>query len=219
MSPSSFRAAVSLGVFCLLSPPLSAQSTTPGPSLPAKKAARDNLAKFDKGDPGWKVRMEALVSLVRAGPDAFPVVVEALHKGSPSTRAFAAQALVFIADPGARPALEKAVSDEDKLVRIYAINALSMFGRLEPSERYRQAREQDNWAVRRHMAFALERDDTPDPAALRKTLARYDLAKMDSARLGEVAPDFSLTDVLGRTEQLGRYRDKKAVVLLFLTIA
>jgi hypothetical protein len=104
-------------------------------------------------------------------------------------------------------------------VRIYALNALSMFGRFKPAEQYRRLLEQDNWAVRRHMEFALERDDAPNAPALRKALSGYDLAKMDSARLGQLAPDFSLTDVLGRSYQLGEFRGKKPVVILFLTIA
>jgi hypothetical protein len=191
----------------------------PGVSAQAKKAARDVLARFDKGDPGWQVRMAALVNLVRAGPDAVPVLLEALQTGPPSTRELAAQALVFVADPATRPALDKSLSDQESSVRIYASNALSMFGRLKPTEQYRRLREQDKWAVRRHMAFALERDDQPDPDALRKVLAGYDLARMDTARLGQLAPDFSLTDVRGQTYRLGQFRDKKPVLLLFLTIA
>jgi len=223
MLRSSLRTALTLSALWLLAPPLLGNGKTqaagehgkPG----AEKAARDVLAKFDKGDPGWHVRMAALVNLVRAGTDAVPVLLEALQNGPPSTREFAAQVLVFMADPRARPALDKAITDEVRWVRIYASNALSMFGRLEPTEQYRRLRDQDSWAVRRHMAFALERDDTPDPDALRKALVGYDLAKMDSARLGQLAPDFSLTDILGRTYQLRQFRGKTPVVLLFLTIA
>jgi hypothetical protein len=93
--------------------PLSASGTSRA-STAAQQTARDALAKFDKGEPGWRVRMTALVDLVKAGPDAVPVLVEALQNGTPTARAFAAQALVFIADSRARPALEKAVGDQDK---------------------------------------------------------------------------------------------------------
>src|SRR5262249_56361555 len=130
---------LTLSAVWLLAPPLLAQGHEPGASTSARKTAcRDALAKFDKGDPGWKVRMQAMVSLIRAGPDAVPVLVEALQKGPPSTREFAAQVLVFVADPGTRPALEKAVNDQEKHVRIYALNGLSMFGRLALTDRYRQ---------------------------------------------------------------------------------
>jgi hypothetical protein len=227
MVRSSLRTGLTLSALWLLTVPLWGDGKTQsagergkrGRNAAAQKAARDVLAKFDNGDPGWQVRMAALVNLVRAGPDAVPVLLEVLQNGPPSTRELAAQALVFVADPAARAALDKALSDRETSVRIYASNALSMFGRLKPTERYRRLREQDNWAVRRHMAFALERDDMPDPGTLRKALAGYDLARVDTARLGQLAPDFSLTDVRGQTYQLGQFRGKKPVVLLFLTIA
>ncbi|HMC65562.1 MAG TPA: hypothetical protein VKI65_11545, partial [Gemmataceae bacterium] len=69
-----------------------------GKALVAEKAAREILARFDKGDPGWKVRTEALVRLARIGRACVPVLAEALEKGAPTTREFAAQALILFAD-------------------------------------------------------------------------------------------------------------------------
>src|SRR5262249_54079696 len=103
------------------------------------------------GDPGWKVRMEALVQLVRAGPAAVPLLREAMKKDSPAARAFATQVLAVIRGP----------------------------------------------------------------EAIRKAVTAYDLAKLDSARLGQVAPDFSLSDLSGKDYRLSQFRDKKAVVLTF----
>ncbi|MCI0381141.1 MAG: HEAT repeat domain-containing protein, partial [Gemmataceae bacterium] len=71
------------------------------------------LARFDQGDPGWKVRMESLQSIIKTGPAVTPLLVEALKNGSPSTREFAAQALVLVADPSARSALEQTVADSN----------------------------------------------------------------------------------------------------------
>ena len=53
-------------------------------------------------------------------------------------------------------------------------------------------------------------------AELRKTLAGYDLAQMDSARVGKPAPDFALKDATGTTYRLSEFRDKKIVVLAFV---
>jgi uncharacterized protein (TIGR03067 family) len=53
------------------------------------------------------------------------------------------------------------------------------------------------------------------PEAIRKSVTAYDFAKLDSARLGQVAPDFSLTDLSGKDYRLSQFRDKKAVVLTF----
>jgi hypothetical protein len=190
----------------------------------AQKEAREVLAKFDKEwKPGdqlgtWKVRMEALVRLARAGPAVVPVLTEALHKGPPSTREFAAQALVHFAEPSARPALERALADPTSGVRLYAIQALSMLGRLEWTKRHEQILSNDPnfWSVRTMMAAALARDDRPNPAQLRELLADYDLRRLDSARVGDMAPDFTLTDFSGKAYRLSQFRGKKTVVLRFI---
>src|SRR5262249_47651479 len=146
------------------------------------------------------------------------VLAEALHKGPPSTRELAAQALVHFADPSTRPGLERALADPKSGVRLYAIQALSMFGRLPRTERHEQILSNDPsfWGVRPMMAAALARDDRPNPAQLRKLLADYDLRQLDSARPGEMAPDFTLTDFSGKTYRLSQFRGKKTVVLRFI---
>jgi HEAT repeat protein len=184
----------------------------------AEKAARDAVARFDKGDPGWRVRMGALVELAKQGPATAPVLVEALKTGSPSAREFAAQALVLFAEPSTRPALEQALDDPKSGVRIHAVQALSMLGRLEATERHERLLKNDPSAfgVRAMMAAALTREDRPDPARLRKALANYDLRNLDSARVGEMAPDFTLTDFQGKTHRLSQFRGKKTMVLRFI---
>src|SRR5262249_50028308 len=108
--------AVLLATFLFLAGPARAQDEAKKkPSDPSKaadsassaqKQAREALAKFDKewkvaDRPGtWKVRMECLQALVKAGDGAVPVLVEALKTGpNHHHRAFAAQALGFIVDP------------------------------------------------------------------------------------------------------------------------
>ena len=200
-----------------------AEPRTPRPARQTEtatgQAAREALARFASGDPGWQVRMKALVALARVGPAAVPVLIDALKKGSPSTRELAAQALVFCTDSRAQQALEDALDDPEISVRLYACAARSMLGRLEPAKHYLRLRDRDYWAVRQNMAFALARDDKPDPAALRKALANYDLAAMDSARVGGLGPDFTLGDLQGKTHRLSDFRGKKGVLLIFLGIA
>jgi hypothetical protein len=182
-----------------------------------EKAVQATLTKFDKGDPGWKVRMESLVGLVKTGPDAVPVLVEALRTGSPSTREFAAQALVLFADSNTRPPLERALADPKPGVRLYAIQALSMLGPLPRSKEHERILRDDPtvFGVRPMMAAALERADRPNQAKMRKALADYDLRNLDSARIGELAPDFTLTDFTGKTYRLSQFRGK-TVVLRFI---
>src|SRR5262245_50867127 len=132
----------------------------------AAKAAHAALAKLDKcwkpydnkpnlDDQRWKVLMEGLVDVVRAGPAATPVLEAAAKVGSPwseSTRAFAAKVLQIV----------------------------------------------------------------QGPALVRNAIADYDLAKMDTARVGKPAPDFALTDAGGKSYGLIQFRGKRVVVLTFV---
>src|SRR5262249_44154431 len=155
----------------------------------ALNEARDALALFEKGNGDWKVRMEALVRLAQIGPAAAPVLIEALKDSKPATREFTAQALVAFAASPAKPPLHRALADPKPGVRLYAIQALSMHGPLQRTKEHERILKEDPafWAVRTMMAAALERADRPNQAEMRKELARYDLNKMDSAHIGELA--------------------------------
>lgn len=168
-------------------------------------------------DAGWKARMTAFQKLAGAGEKSIPALIEALTTGEPETRVFAAQALGLMADPKAKPALEAALKDKTPAVRLYALDALSMFGKLASTDELKAIKENDaNRDVKAHVGFALDRDDKPDPVALRKLLVGYDLAKMDTAVVGKAAPEFELTDATGKTYKLADFKGKKAVVLVFV---
>ncbi len=135
------------------------------PDPAAVKAVREALTKLDRGwkpydnkpnldDSRWKVQMEALVQVVKAGPAAVPVLETAAKEGSPwsgSTRAFAVKVLAIVRGP----------------------------------------------------------------TAVRKAVADYDLAAMDTARVVKPAPDFALPDAGGETYRLSQFRGK-TVVLTFI---
>lgn len=168
-------------------------------------------------DAGWKARMTAYQKLAVMGEKAIPALTDALANGEPETRVFAAQALGLMADPKAKPALEAALKDKTPAVRLYALDALGMFGKLTPNDELRAMKEKDaNRDVKAHVGFALDRDDKPDPVAVRKLIAGYDLARMDTAVVGKVAPEFELTDATGKTYKLADFKGKKAVVLVFV---
>ena len=154
-------------------------------------------------DAGWKARMTAFQKLAACGEKAIPALTDALANGEPETRVFAAQALGLMADPKAKAALEAALQDKTPAVRLYSLDALSMFGKLAPTDELKAMKEKDaNRDVKAHVGFAVDRDDTPDPVALRKLLAGYDLAKMNTAVVGKAAPEFELTDATGKTYKL-----------------
>jgi len=189
-----------------------------GPETQIRKRILSTLARFDKNDPGWKVRMEALVELAKTGPKAIPVLVHALETGSPSTQEIAAQALVLFPDPGNRPSLEQALAHSNPQVRFYAIQALSMLGALPAKDHYQRILTTDPsvYGIRPMMATALTPGDRPNAVELRKALADYNLRKMDSSQIGAMAPDFELLDFTGKSYRLSQFRDKRTVVLRFI---
>jgi hypothetical protein len=66
------------------------------------------------------------------------------------------------------------------------------------------------------MAAALKGELRNHAAAIRKALAEFDPAAIDSARRGQLAPDFALTDTAGQVVRLSQFRGHKTVVLVFL---
>jgi hypothetical protein len=159
--------------------------------------------------------MQALVHIAQVGSDAVPLLVEALQKGSLTTREFAAQALGMFNDARARPALEKAVSDPKATVRVYAVAALRLLGPLEPAESWEKLRVDPDRGVRSTVAGALDCKDQPSAEGVRQAWAGYDLTQLDSARVGHLAPDFTLIAHSGKTYRLRDYRGQKDVVLRY----
>ena len=187
-------------------------------SAPDRSAALEALAQFEARDHDWKARMEAMVGLARRGESAVPVLIEAARKGSPEVRVLAIQALEVLGDPHARATLLEALSDETPTVRAAAVRALGALGPIDPAaEPFRHLLEKDPERTVRHAAaWALECDDgSSAAAAMREALRSYELSRMDSARLHEPAPDFSLLEPSGKVHRPADLRGKKAVVLEF----
>jgi len=164
--------------------------------------------------------MRSLVEVARLGPNAVPALIEALQTGSPGVREFAAQGLAMFNDPAARPALDQALADTDELapVRIYALKALRMLGELEPVEKYKDYVFDAERGVRGTMSGALEWKGQVSAETVRKELAEYDLTKLNSARIGHLAPDFELTSFSGETVCLSDFLGKQNVVLRYFKL-
>jgi hypothetical protein len=214
---------------CWLAATLAWWTIFSGQLLAEEKTAAEIKQQFEKAwkpqkgymrpldDAGWKARMEAFHELARLGAKAVPMLTDALAKGEPDTRTFAGQTLALLAEPDSKPALPTALKDSHAAVRLYALDALSMFGKLEATEELLRLRHKDpNVDVKAHARFALERDDKPQPEAIRKALTEYDLSRVDTARLGKLAPDFALTDAVGKIHRLSDFRGKNPVVLVFI---
>ena len=181
----------------------------------AWKAPKGYMRPLD--DAGWKARMTAFQQLAKAGDKSIPALTEALANGEPDMQIFAAQALGLMVDTSAKSALETALDSKTPAVRLYALDALSQFGKLAPSPKLEAMKKAErNRDVAAHLDFALNRDDIPNPAQLRKLLADFDLHKMNTAELGRLAPDFTLTDATGKVYQLSKFRGQQPVLLVFV---
>lgn len=169
-------------------------------------------------DPGWKARMLALHAIVKAGADAVKPMRQMLRSGSGPERALAAQALGYLPAKAAREELiEAAIGDERDVVRLYAIDSLGMLGENGVSVDWESiGKRQKNRDVKRHLAYAEQRAGKPVEPAIVETLANWDATKMDTARVGQPAPDFELSSVDGQKVRLSDYRGRQAIVLVFI---
>ena len=179
-------------------------------------ATKEHMRPAD--DAGWKVRMETLGGLVRLGDAAVPTLIRALDDPEPDVRVLAAQALSYLADGRAADRLRRTLAEDgDAAARLYAADALGAIGGLRPSPLLEKVEAEDsNRDVRAHVRFALERDGKPLDDEVRSSLRTLDPRKLDAARVGERAPDFTLDDALGKAYRLADFRGKQAVVLVFI---
>ncbi len=180
------------------------------------KATQEHMRPLD--DPGWKVRMKVLQGFVRLGDEAVDPLIKALDHENAEIRVLAAQALSYLADPRGNDRLQQTLAEDPApAARLYAADALGAAGGLEPSPLLERVEAQDaNRDVRAHVRFALERQGKPLDPKIQDQLRAFDLEQMDSAKVGEIAPDFTLIDALGKSYQLSHFRDKQAVVLVFI---
>lgn len=169
-------------------------------------------------DQGWSLRARTLSALARRGQEAGPSLREALKSGTVPARALAAQALGFLGDAASKEDLATAAEhDADAMVRLYAADSLGMLGgREHQSLLTRLESSEENRDVKRHLRYALDRDGAPVEASIVAQLRDWNPDHAATAKLGELAPDFTLTTVGGETITLSDYRGKSAVVLLFV---
>jgi HEAT repeat protein len=209
-------------IFALFHPLTSALLAVEPKAPDATQKARDILTQFEKGEPYWPGRMVAMSGLVKVGPPAVPVLVEAMTGSKLDTRLFAGEMLALMIEPESanattRAALEAALENPEDSVREFAIHALNRIGGLEQLKQARHVLEKDpNPGIRRVMAAALKGELCPNTPQIRRALREFNPAQMDSARLRHLAPDFVLPDTTENRVRLSAFRGQKPVVLVFL---
>ncbi len=170
------------------------------------------------GDPGWQTRMLALHAIVTNGKDSIEPLVRALESGTPPQRIFAAQALGYLgSDVPLEPLLKTAHTDDDPCVRLHAVDSLGRRGDSDTAVNWDELRKGDSSDdVRTHIAYAVERGPQSFEADQLTKLRTWDPARIDTAVVGQRAPDFELASATGETIRLSDFRGKQAVVLVFV---
>jgi hypothetical protein len=169
-------------------------------------------------DRGWQTRMRVLRELVLRGQDAVGPLLNVLKGGTVHERVLAAQTLGLLApDVPMEPLLSAAQTDKNTAVRLYAVDALGMRGSAGTAVKWdlllKQARNRD---VRKHIGYARERNNVPVASEVTAALRDWNPETIDTAVLGQPAPDFELASVNGEKVRLSDYRGRKAVVLVFV---
>lgn len=169
-------------------------------------------------DEGWRARMRAFQALVKAGSGSVDPLLQTLREGTTTQRILAAQVLGYLGQDVPRQALiEVARADSDPAVRLYAIASLGMLGAAEQAALLQElAESESNRDAKKHIAYAVGRNGRPLDAMVTAKLAGWDLGRLDTAKLGQAAPDFELTSLSGETVRLSQFRGQKAVVLVFV---
>ncbi len=166
----------------------------------------------------WRARMTALCDLAKLGPEAIPLLLEALEDEDDEVRDLAAQASGYLGDRSMLDRLKQSVrEDPSAAVRIYASIALGSIGGDLPDDLTRDILRHDpHIMVRARLELALSRGEPTGETITRDRLVQYDLALMDTARVGAYAPDFVLNDLNGKPCRLSDFRGKKSVALVFV---
>lgn len=166
----------------------------------------------------WKARMIALCSLAKMGDQTIPVLLRGLDDSNEEVRDLSAQAIGFFGDKSVVNRLHESIrQDPSATVRIYAAIALNTIAGSVPDELRRDILKFDPHPMVRARLELINpvQHDVPRPGS-RETLATFDLSRIDTARVGGMAPDFALTDLDGRTYRLSDFRGKKNVALVFV---
>ena len=89
----------------------------------------------------------------------------------------------MIPDAATRPALQRALKDGHRGVRGFVQRALRTMG-------------------------PAGQEPSPEAELVRATVANFDLAQIDSARVGQVSPEFALVSAHGMPFRLSQFRGK-----------
>lgn len=169
-----------------------------------------------EGDSSWIVYAKTLSQLVAMGDQALPALIEGSKNPSPQVRALCARVLGFSGEKSVASTLIELLGDKSSFVAVLAADALGQLQDPAGLEALRAARlKHTNGDVLLHISKALDRK-TPLEEGVREQVVQINSKTINSAKVGQLAPDFTLSDSTGKAWQLEDFRGKKSVVLVFI---
>lgn len=182
-----------------------------------EKVFRGSTYMRTTGDSGWKHRMTALRSLILLGEKSVPALTKALDSEHEPTRILAAQALGYLGPHADIERVKNSLkSDKSAAVRLYAADVIGMSGKSKTVDWSELSTTERNRDVLKHMSYAKQRQANAISGDVIATLRKWNPQSMDSAKVGEMAPDFRLQTIEGDEIALSDYRGKQPVVLVFI---
>lgn len=168
-------------------------------------------------DNGWQSRMHLIQAAVKQGSAALPAIMKSLESDHVPTRILAAQTLSYLAaDADTDAIITRFSQEQDAAVRLYLVDTLGMSGKGESVDWPSLTGKERNRDVRKHVNYAKERKGARVNEEVLKRLANWDATRINTAKLGKLAPDFSLTGLDGKPYRLSDYRGKQPVILVFV---
>ena len=178
---------------------------------------RGNQYMRATGEEGWVIRAKTMKQLVAGGDASIPALEKYLTSDHAPTRILAAQSIGYLAPKANIQKLtDIANNDADPAVRLYAVDALGMSGKGEDIDWDALSKSQRNRDVIKHIHYAKTRQSKGVEDSVVNSLAQLPEAAINSAKVGEQAPDFTLSSVDGTEFSLSQFKGKQPVVLIFI---
>jgi alkyl hydroperoxide reductase subunit AhpC len=171
-------------------------------------------------DQDWRVRVLAVRNPVRLGLPAMRGLLQGTENTNAHVRQVAAMTMGIIRATNAAPTLEKLLrQDLDEVVRSQAAVSLGQIGLRRSLAAVQTAQKNDASRDVQHQAelaaYSIEHGKSATPDLMR-AWAGLDEDRFGRLQVGQLAPDFELSDTEGRRWRLADFRGKQAVVLIWV---
>ncbi len=164
----------------------------------------------------WQTYALSMKRLVAMGDKALPGMIEGCDDANLQVRALSARVLGYLQAEASVPKLIELLNDKSAPVALLAADALGQIQDPRGLKALRSARNSEKRGdVLLHINKSLDRQVPLEDGVVEQIL-KIDSDLIDSAKVGQAAPDFTLQDADGKSWTLSDLRGSKTVVLVFI---